>query len=334
MALRGEGDPRWVVRERQDGRNVNGWHWEDKNVSEWAQTRLKALISSSFCRTPNPAPGVAVSSVETVEGDATLYNRKGVLKVLYDLKISGRWSSLHEADDEKTYGDFKIDLFDDEPDVVLSFDAKSKSDSSFKNAFSKSVSPLIVSQCAIFIKEMHEGAGQSMEGVTVPVQKKTTKKSEVTHYSSAKDSVSKPTSKKANLTELVLHETFTCGTNDWYIAMTDAPRLSAVTRSKVISEARVGGRFNWLNGVVVGEYTKLEPGKELEMRWRLKNWGDDAQPGVARITMSSEDGKTEVIVRINGVPKEHESTTEGFWRVQIFQAMKIVMGWGSASKFM
>jgi hypothetical protein len=28
MAKFGEGDPRWIVTERQDGTNINGWHWE------------------------------------------------------------------------------------------------------------------------------------------------------------------------------------------------------------------------------------------------------------------------------------------------------------------
>ena len=27
MAKWGEGDPRWKVEERNDGHNVNGWHW-------------------------------------------------------------------------------------------------------------------------------------------------------------------------------------------------------------------------------------------------------------------------------------------------------------------
>lgn len=27
MARIGEGDPRWIVNEREDGRNVNSWHW-------------------------------------------------------------------------------------------------------------------------------------------------------------------------------------------------------------------------------------------------------------------------------------------------------------------
>jgi len=27
MAEFGKGDPRWIVNEREDGRNVNAWHW-------------------------------------------------------------------------------------------------------------------------------------------------------------------------------------------------------------------------------------------------------------------------------------------------------------------
>lgn len=27
MAEFGKGDPRWIVDERKDGRNVNAWHW-------------------------------------------------------------------------------------------------------------------------------------------------------------------------------------------------------------------------------------------------------------------------------------------------------------------
>ena len=28
MAKWGEGDARWIVNEREDGTNINGWHWE------------------------------------------------------------------------------------------------------------------------------------------------------------------------------------------------------------------------------------------------------------------------------------------------------------------
>lgn len=39
-----ERDPRWLVQHRDDGKNVNGWHWEEKNRLEWTKQRLRELL--------------------------------------------------------------------------------------------------------------------------------------------------------------------------------------------------------------------------------------------------------------------------------------------------
>ena len=33
MAKIGEGDERWIVKERADGANCNNWHWTTKDVT-------------------------------------------------------------------------------------------------------------------------------------------------------------------------------------------------------------------------------------------------------------------------------------------------------------
>ena len=38
-------DPRWLVADRSDGSNVNGWHWEEKNLMGWSRKRLEALLA-------------------------------------------------------------------------------------------------------------------------------------------------------------------------------------------------------------------------------------------------------------------------------------------------
>lgn len=336
MALRGEGDPRWVVKERQDGRNVNSWHWEDKDVTGWAELRLKQLITGETCSSDSPSPGVTVKSVETVGGDATLYNRKGVLKVLYDLKVSGKWTSRHEEENACTYGDFKVELFDEDPEVVTTVDSKSQSDGSYKVSFVKMVAPVIQSHCKLFIKELHAGADQFVDGLCIPGAK--TQEGQAKTTLTSRTEISRPEQKTkksgaSGTTEIVMIETFTCRTDDWFLTLTDPARLSVLTRSRATSEGRVGGRWEVLGGAASGEYLRLVPSQELEMRWRLKSWGDDAQSGIVHVVLRDEEGKTEARVTVNGVPKEKSSETEGFWRVQILQAMRIVMGWGSASKF-
>ena len=44
MAKVGEGDERWIVEERKDGRNVNGWHWEEKNALSWSRETIQKLL--------------------------------------------------------------------------------------------------------------------------------------------------------------------------------------------------------------------------------------------------------------------------------------------------
>lgn len=339
MALRGEGDPRWVVRERQDGRNVNGWHWEDKDVTVWAQDRLKQLISSNTCSSEEPSPGVAVTSVESVDGDATLYNRKGVLKVLYDLKISGKWASNHTEEDDRTHGDFHIDLFDEDPDVTVSTDPKSVPNSVFKNSFVSTVVPKIQAQCARFAQEMYEGADQSVEGLTLPKGKtaEVAAKGKITsrtHVSStSKQTKQSYGSLSKSSAEIVMNEQFTCKPIDWFQAFTHPPRLSAVTRSSALSEPRKGGVWRVMNGAAEGEYTDLSEASKIDMRWRLKAWGDTVSYGKVAIVLKDDDGKADVTITVSGVPEQKKSETEGFWRIQILQAMRVVMGWGSAAKF-
>lgn len=334
MALRGEGDPRWVVREREDGRNVNSWHWEDKDVTSWAKERIKQLITPESCLCSYNGTAVSVKSVDTVEGDATLYNRKGVLKVLYDLKVVGNWTTLHAEEEQRTHGEFRFELFDEDPDVLVCIDQKApQQDGAAKNCFAKKVTPLIKKACVVFIKELHDGAGQQVDGLE---KAKKTKQSEtkVTDYLRTGMDQKVTVKKQSNVSNLILKDVFTCSAMDMYLAFTDVRRLEAITRAKAVSEATAGGNVKLMNGEVTGRYKRLEEAKKIEMDWKLGCWGEDAHAGVATIGIDEEDGKTEVSVVVSGVPKALLSKTEGFWRVQIFQAMKVVMGWGSASKFL
>lgn len=46
MAKWDERDPRWLVQHRDDGKNVNGWHWEEKNKLEWSKQRISELVTA------------------------------------------------------------------------------------------------------------------------------------------------------------------------------------------------------------------------------------------------------------------------------------------------
>ena len=70
MAKVGEGDKRWIVKEREDGTNVNGWHWKETNLTGWSQSRLKELLG----------PVVASRTVRVRQGDGGREDRGDVAR--------------------------------------------------------------------------------------------------------------------------------------------------------------------------------------------------------------------------------------------------------------
>uniref|UniRef100_A0A7S4B6Z1 Activator of Hsp90 ATPase AHSA1-like N-terminal domain-containing protein n=2 Tax=Chrysotila carterae TaxID=13221 RepID=A0A7S4B6Z1_CHRCT len=96
MARLGEGDNRWIVREREDGRNCNNWHWTTKDVSkntkQWLAEKLK---EASF---PSPLELCKILSAE-VTGEASLTNRKGRTFLMYELEVKLKWEAeLRDSD--------------------------------------------------------------------------------------------------------------------------------------------------------------------------------------------------------------------------------------------
>jgi predicted chitinase len=47
MAKLGEGDARWIVEKREDGTNVNAWHWQEKDCLTWSKRRLGQLFNGA-----------------------------------------------------------------------------------------------------------------------------------------------------------------------------------------------------------------------------------------------------------------------------------------------
>ena len=83
MAKLGEGDPRWIVSDRPDGTNINGWHWEETNKMKFC----KEFFEAHCCRAQHYSEGESVDlfgekclkcsilSV-SVEGECSISTRK------------------------------------------------------------------------------------------------------------------------------------------------------------------------------------------------------------------------------------------------------------------
>mmetsp|Transcript_8598 Transcript_8598/g.18276 ORF Transcript_8598/g.18276 Transcript_8598/m.18276 type:complete len:163 (-) Transcript_8598:1100-1588(-) len=123
MAKWGEGDPRWVVEHRNDGKNVNSWHWEETSKLEWTKQRLSELLPGLSADLPAEKGSVTVTKVKDVAGDACITTRKGNRKLpLFDLRITLEVEGQLAGYDSKVTGEYKLEEFcsgGDDDDIIF-----------------------------------------------------------------------------------------------------------------------------------------------------------------------------------------------------------------------
>ena len=90
MAKLGEGDQRWIVKERDDGTNCNGWHWSEKNLTEWSKERLGELLGDIVVFEDSTG-SCKVTELEKMTGDVTVQSRKQKKFPLYELELTLKW---------------------------------------------------------------------------------------------------------------------------------------------------------------------------------------------------------------------------------------------------
>lgn len=337
MAKIGEGDPRWVVREREDGTNVNGWHWGgERDVLGWADTRLREMLMSVS------GDNTKISKVSKVEGEAKLYTRKGALKPIYDLTVSGEWTAL-AAD---ATGKFDFELYDDDPMVNTTCDTPAAGGAT-KSAFVSECVPKIRELCATFTKEIASGADLAGQpGLPLPSVKGKNSQGEsldevlkmpesnVTDFKRTPgvDASSAAVVEKSNKGKpFTITDGFTCLPSDLYKCFVDPPRLQAISRGKVICEPRVGGTWEILGGMCSGIIREVNPDSQIVMDWRMKDWDDKDPSCKLELDFENNDGRTKLKISLYELPADKRAPVEGFWRIQILRAIKAIFGYGSAS---
>ncbi|KAK5575843.1 hypothetical protein RB653_006977 [Dictyostelium firmibasis] len=96
MAKVGEGDPRWIVENREDGHNVNGWHWSEKDCLPWSKNVISGLFDKKVIQETDEYT-FKISSTPVVSGECTANNRKGKTIFLYELDVKMNWEVVFKA---------------------------------------------------------------------------------------------------------------------------------------------------------------------------------------------------------------------------------------------
>lgn len=116
MAKWGEGDPRWIVEERPDAVNVNNWHWTEKEASPWSRETFDQLFKGLVIEQSNVGK-VTIECLGTVQGEASINNRKAKLIYIYEWDIELKWKGHVNGNDQTINGMIRIPNISDENDV-------------------------------------------------------------------------------------------------------------------------------------------------------------------------------------------------------------------------
>merc|ERR1711959_419743 len=153
MAKWGQGDDRWIVEERKDGANVNGWHWSATSVFDEARGLLESMLEDEGV---NPAigDGCRITKVDKFTGEVHTNARKGKIRLTYDLVINFEWTANPDAEEEAVDDHYQgavkfSEVIDHEPEASVTI--KTGKDRPNQSAVVRTIKSEGVERCVALI---------------------------------------------------------------------------------------------------------------------------------------------------------------------------------------
>jgi len=98
MAKIGQADQRWIVSRRSDGKNVDNWHWTEKDIFPQFKKELEKKFKSLVI--PSTKAKLKINKADTVEGIMNICNRRGKTRFIFDVQLKLGWEGeLKETKD-------------------------------------------------------------------------------------------------------------------------------------------------------------------------------------------------------------------------------------------
>ncbi|CAH8461996.1 unnamed protein product [Schistosoma margrebowiei] len=338
MAKLGEGDPRWIVEERADAKNVNNWHWSDKDATGWSINKIKELLKGS--KIENDLYSCKITDISKLDGEANVYVRKGKLMCFYEWEIVIDWEGIVKSSEDKVKIVGKVEVISliDEYGVnkcETNTSWTSSTDGDLVGSFMKSTGvDFIKSKLEKYITLLKEDYAQglilpSKNGANVnpasttrsgAALDKTTNKA----FHTA-DGIKEP--KDLSNRDLSITDEFFCTPDDLYRVLTTKELVKAFTRSEATVDPVVGGAYSVFSGNITGIFDLLDPGKSIQMRWRKRDWPENHYSSLT-LEMNAFEGGTRLFLAQKNVPAYDLENTRDGWLTIFLAALKQTYGYG------
>jgi len=332
---------------REDGKNVNNWHWTETDYTAWVKRRLTELIVDQKFNT-----SVTEVEAKTVKmtGEVSVNTRKQKVIFFYELDITIDWrGKLSDTEDVK--GTIQIPYLSEENDhddfeVRLTVEEESDNRRSrTKDELRVQIIPFLKQKVPQMLTEMKATAESKQllpkAGTTSAATAAT--KVDVNDKDAVAEIVSKlPEFKNPTVAQptaaapaairtcsFTVKEKFVCGTEDLYMAFLEPNRVKAYAGGDAEMKPEKGGKFKLFGGYVTGENVELERPHKIVQKWRINTW-PQGHFSTVTIEMAIKDSKTHLTLTQTNVPESDRGSTEAGWNSNFFARMKGVFGFGAS----
>ncbi|KAM5143711.1 activator of 90 kDa heat shock protein ATPase homolog 2 isoform 2-T2 [Callospermophilus lateralis] len=285
MAKWGQGDPRWIVEEREDGTNVNNWHWTERDATSWSKGKLRELLVGITVE--NEAGHCEVSELKQMEGEASCSSRKGKLIFFYEWNIKLGWKGTLKESGVKHKGLIEIPNLSEEnevDDTEVNVSKKKGDGDILKDLMKTAGTAKVREALGDYLKALKT---EFTTGMILPTKALSTQELTV--------------KRKPSENTLQLVQKF--------------------SKAPAVLEAEKGGKFQMFDGNITGEYIELLKNSKIVMKWRCRNWPEEHYATVA-LNFVPTLGQTELQLDCKGVPVCKEENMKFCWQKQHFEEIK------------
>eukprot|EP00033_Pygsuia_biforma_P003678 GCRY01004028.1.p1 GENE.GCRY01004028.1~~GCRY01004028.1.p1 ORF type:complete len:338 (-),score=39.26 GCRY01004028.1:279-1292(-) len=328
MALKGEGDARWIVSEREDGANVNNWHWRERDIFPWCKTKVTELFEN-LTLLSGPFMNCKTTKIVNVNGDATVANRKGRTICFYDISLKIDWECLIEKeteDDVKVEGQIKISDFcqdDDDMDVKFTCASETQSSREVREKLRKEGYAKVMEQKRLFCETLKQALADELS----PQIGKTGKEKETAQKFDpiVKDNKSaSSTNGKFKQEVHFLHSSV----EEVFSTLLDSGKVSMFmqARATVSQHAGKDAAFSLLDGTISGHNVEIVENKRIVQSWRLGHWPAGHYSTVT-LGFTPADSGCKMVLTQENIPAEELEKTQTGWERLFWARMRMVFGY-------
>lgn len=241
-------------------KNVNNWHWVDKNCMPWTLNYFKKFESIS---TTQDSTKIEVSEVTSVTGDCDLNQRKGQIIHIFDIELKMKWNA--KIGDLEGKGTILIPEFmhdSDLKDIVfdINVDSETKDKDLFRNTCRSLLVPLIREGFRDFHSDLMDAHAKDVYITDAqmnghPISDTYKPKPPVPEIQKKVEPGNMEI--KGGLTSITEDTEFQCSARDLYDVIVERQRVQMWSRAPAEIENKEGANFVLFGGNISGQFVKL-----------------------------------------------------------------------------